>query len=77
MRDRDDKSYVLKNLKIPVLFISGREDETIPVQMSLNQSYLANVTQLHLRDHIAHMSVFEDTDYTLNAMSNFVNFCNK
>jgi hypothetical protein len=32
---------------------------------------------LHLRDHIAHMSVFEDTDYTLNAMSNFVNFCNK
>ena len=45
--------------------------------MSLNQSYLANVTQLHLRDHIAHMSVFEDTDYTLNAMSNFVNFCNK
>lgn len=75
MRDRQDKSSILKQINCPALFIIGKEDQTIPLNMSLDQSYLANVNQVYIRENMAHMSIFEDTDFSIEAIEKFVNFC--
>jgi pimeloyl-ACP methyl ester carboxylesterase len=77
MRDRKDKSAVLENIQVPVLFIIGKLDATIPLEISLQQSYLAPVSQVIIRDHVAHMSIFEDTSYTVQVMNEFVDFVNQ
>jgi pimeloyl-ACP methyl ester carboxylesterase len=59
MMNRKDKSEVLKNSKVPVLFIDGEEDEAAPVALTLKQaSYPANA-DFHLFSKCKHMSVFE------------------
>ena len=58
MMNRKDKSEVLKNAKVPVLFVNGEEDESAPVAYTLKQaSYPANA-DFHLFSKCKHMTVF-------------------
>lgn len=77
MRDREDKSAILENIQLPVLFIIGKLDATIPLEISLKQSHLAAINQVIIREHVAHMSIFEDTSYTVQSMNEFVDFVNQ
>jgi len=71
MMNRKDKSAVLKNAAVPVLFINGREDESAPVEYTLKQaSYPANA-DFNLFAQCKHMSVFERKPETLKIIKDF------
>lgn len=75
MMNRKDKSHVLTETKVPVLLISGKEDETVPLEYSLKQASFAAVTDFHLFDKTKHMSVFEKKKETIAAIENFIECC--
>ena len=59
MMKRDDKSEVLKNTKVPVLFINGADDESAPVVYTLKQASYPAYADFNLFNTCKHMSVFE------------------
>jgi len=73
MKDREDKSETLRSFTKPVLFIIGKKDGTIPLTQSLSQISLPMQSDIHIRSEAAHMSVYEDADYTINCLLNFLN----
>ena len=75
MMNRKDKSKVLKEIKIPVLLISGKGDETVPLEYSLKQASLPSITDFHLFENTKHMSVFEREKETIAAIENFIEMC--
>ena len=71
MMNRKDKSDVLKNAKVPMLFINGKDDESAPVTYTLKQaSYPAN-TDFHLFSQCKHMCVFERKPETIKIITDF------
>jgi len=73
MRNREDKSETLEAFTKPVLFIIGKNDTTIPLTQSLSQVSLPAQSDIHIRGEAAHMSVYEDKEYTQNCLLNFLN----
>jgi pimeloyl-ACP methyl ester carboxylesterase len=59
MRDRPDRTSLLKKLKKPVLFLAGEADAGIPVDSILKQSELCESAQVHVLKEVAHMGMFE------------------
>lgn len=71
MMNRKEKSEVLKNLKVPVLLISGKEDETVPLEFTLKQASFANVTDFYLFKNSKHMTVFEHKKEVIKIIDKF------
>ena len=59
MASRPDRANVLRDLKVPVLFIIGKEDKAIPHENSLRQAHLPNRSEVHLLGGVGHMGMFE------------------
>jgi pimeloyl-ACP methyl ester carboxylesterase len=75
MKDRPDRSAVLKQIKCPVLFIIGKLDAAIPEENSLEQTHLPKVADIHILDKVGHMGMFEATKQTQGIVRQFANFC--
>ncbi|MEL6922563.1 MAG: alpha/beta hydrolase [Bacteroidota bacterium] len=75
MKNRPDRSEVLRQLSCPVLFIVGKEDGAIPTSASLEQLYLPEVASIHLLPRVGHMGMFEATKKCYLIIKNFVEFC--
>jgi pimeloyl-ACP methyl ester carboxylesterase len=59
MANRPDRAGILKSLKVPILFIIGKEDITIPPENSLRQTHLPNVADVNILQGVAHMGMYE------------------
>lgn len=60
MRDRPDRTHILKNATYPVLFIAGREDQAVPLASLQKQFYLPSTTvNIQLLSATNHMGMFE------------------
>ena len=68
---RKDRSEILKNLKIPVLFIVGEFDEAIPEEFSRRQLEL-NSGATYVILPVGHMGMFEAEEETLRVLEDFV-----
>lgn len=77
MRDRPDRTHVLKGAKVPVLFICGKNDGAVPLESSLSQVALAADSKVHFLDKVGHMGMVEARDKTLVTVEDFVNYCLK
>ncbi|MBK8702674.1 MAG: alpha/beta fold hydrolase [Saprospiraceae bacterium] len=75
MRDRPDRSHVLRTLPLPVLFIIGRLDGSIPASQSMEQTHLPAVADIHVLEEAAHMGMWEAPEKTLRIVRDFVAFC--
>lgn len=64
MMKRPDRTAVLQNTKKPVLFIFGRYDSTIPIEESLKQSYMPQLSYIHILEHSGHMGMQEEAEKT-------------
>ena len=71
MMNRRNKSEVLKNMSVPVLLISGKEDETVPLELTLKQASFANATDFHLFKNSKHMTVFEHKKEVIKIIGEF------
>jgi pimeloyl-ACP methyl ester carboxylesterase len=60
MRDRNDRTDVIKNFSRPILLIGGEKDGGISVASLQAQAALSNKTELHVLQGVAHMGMFEN-----------------
>ena len=75
MRDRPDRTHVLKNAKYPVLYIIGKNDNAVPLQNSIDQCYFAEKSYNLILGNAAHMCMFEKEKESQNMILYFANEC--
>ncbi len=59
MIQRPDRTAVLKNSKIPILFIAGEYDNAVPLNDSLKQCHLPEKCYFHVLKKSGHMGMLE------------------
>jgi pimeloyl-ACP methyl ester carboxylesterase len=72
MKNRVDRTYLLKEKNIPTLFIAGEHDSLIPIDVSLNQSASLNPEFVVTLKNSGHMGMFEEPDLFYNAITAFL-----
>jgi pimeloyl-ACP methyl ester carboxylesterase len=72
MKDRNDRTQVLKSSKVPVLFILGREDVAAPLNDLMAQSILPQTAYLHILEETAHMGMLEEPILFSNYLQQFI-----
>jgi pimeloyl-ACP methyl ester carboxylesterase len=71
---RPDRTAVLKNAAVPVLFIIGAEDKAAPMKDCLEQCHLPSLSHVHILEHSAHMGMWEETDKANLFIGKFLSF---
>ncbi len=59
MSERPDNSIFFGEIDCPVLFIIGKKDSAIPLEVSLAQTHLPNIADIHILQNVGHMGMFE------------------
>ena len=72
MMDREDKTDVLRNTDLPVLFICGDEDMAAPLSDLKQQIYLPACSHIHILSHMAHMIMWETPDLLNTFLLEFI-----
>jgi pimeloyl-ACP methyl ester carboxylesterase len=73
MMQRPERTSVLKNNKLPVLFVIGEEDIAAPLQDVLKQVYLPDIAYIYILEKTGHMSMLEAPEKLNTILENFVN----
>ncbi|MEI7596239.1 MAG: alpha/beta hydrolase [Bacteroidota bacterium] len=77
MRQREDKTHVLKEAKFPVLFIGGYEDVRVPIAKFKEQMLFPPESTALLMTETGHMGYIEQRDKTLEFIKKYIIECNK
>ncbi len=72
MKNRKDRTYVLKEAKFPVLIISGKQDTVVPIDSLLPQLAMPKHCEALILDNVGHTGFIEEKETTLKALLNFV-----
>jgi pimeloyl-ACP methyl ester carboxylesterase len=72
MKERPDRRRALANFNKPVLFIIGKQDAKIPMQVILEQVSLPAHSEMLLLDHVGHAGMIEESARTAEAVRDFV-----
>lgn len=73
MAEREDTSSVLTNASIPILILTGAQDEVIPPQQSDAMHALAKSSKLVILPKAAHLSNLDQPELWNQAVINFLN----
>jgi pimeloyl-ACP methyl ester carboxylesterase len=71
MKNRPDRRHVLVQATVPVLFIIGKNDSRIPMEVIVPQTLLPEHSEIMLLDHVGHMGFIEASDETFRALKGF------
>ncbi len=72
MIKRPDRTHVLKQNKIPVLFVLGKHDAAVPLQDGLQQAHLPGISYVHILEDSGHMGMCEEADKSNRLLQEFV-----
>jgi pimeloyl-ACP methyl ester carboxylesterase len=75
MMNRPSRIAVLEKLEIPVMFIYGKNDNRIPIEIAITQAMIPSHSEILLLDHVGHMSFMEEREYVKPRIKNFVETC--
>ncbi len=75
MLNRADNSEVLKNLHCPALLIIGKQDKTVPYNISLKMLPLATTSEILILPKVAHMGIFTARDRIVKTIRHFMELC--
>lgn len=73
MMQRPDRTTVLKESTVPVLFVLGQHDTAVPLQDGLKQCYLPQLAYIHILEAAGHMGMIEEKEKTARLLTQFVN----
>lgn len=59
IRDREDHTLTLKNIKIPVLNLMGEKDKAVPQELAQKQALLSGNIKQHIYPSVGHMAMYE------------------
>jgi pimeloyl-ACP methyl ester carboxylesterase len=71
MKVRPDRQHVLMNARVPVLFIIGKNDKRIPMEIIIPQTLLPEHCEVLLLDHVGHMGFIEASGKTFEVVKGF------
>ena len=74
MMNRPDRTSVLANSKVPVLFIIGLEDVAAPASDVLKQVSLPDVVHVHTLPGVGHMGMWEAADKVNEYLLKFIEY---
>ncbi len=69
---RKDKSFVLKNSSVPVLFIIGEEDKAAPLADALQQAHMPYIAYIHILANVGHMAMWEKKEEVNKCLLEFI-----
>ena len=72
MMQRPDRTNVLINSPVPVLFIIGADDKAVSPDDMIKQSHLPSTAFIHVLKDSGHMGMSEETDKTNLALKEFL-----
>lgn len=72
MMQRPDRSDLLKQSALPVLFLIGKHDQTIPLDVSLKQCQLPPVSSVTILEHSGHLGMWEETQKANDTLVSFL-----
>ncbi|MBR6049542.1 MAG: alpha/beta fold hydrolase [Bacteroidales bacterium] len=75
MAARHSRIQTLAALEVPTLFIYGKNDPRIPLELAVSGAMVARHAEMLLLDGVAHMAFMEERDYVKPRISNFVETC--
>ena len=76
MRDRSDRSDVLRNFSKPILFLAGDQDTSVPIDKSKEQIPLIQNGTTHILKDTGHMGMFEAKEEAILIIRHFLDSCN-
>ncbi|MGB0521879.1 MAG: alpha/beta fold hydrolase, partial [Flammeovirgaceae bacterium] len=75
MRDRDEGISVINTLEVPILFIVGKDDQSVSLAQSMEQASMPKDAVVHILEDVAHMGMIEAPQQTLKAVEGFLRYC--
>jgi pimeloyl-ACP methyl ester carboxylesterase len=72
MVQRPDRTDVLKQNKLPILFVLGREDGAVPLADGLKLVHQPNVSFVHLLERSGHMGMCEEPEQSNMILKNYL-----
>ncbi len=75
MLDRADNGDVLRNATCPVLLIIGKQDKSIPFEVSKLMLPLPSLADIVILPKVAHMGLFTAREKTAKAVRSFATLC--
>lgn len=72
MMQRPDRTEVLKDNTLPVLFILGENDTAVPIQDGLKQCHLPEKAYIHVLHESGHLGMLEETEKSNRILHNFL-----
>jgi len=77
MMKRPDRTAVLKQNKIPVLFVLGRTDTAVPLEDGLRQAHLPLISYIHILENSGHMGMVEEIEKSCFILKNYLSWVSK
>lgn len=65
----------LRQLQVPCMFIYGKNDTRIPLEIAISQAMIPKHSEIILLDNVCHMAHLESPIYVSQYIHNFVNTC--
>lgn len=75
MMQRPDRTQVLQQVKVPVLFIIGKDDSAVPPDNVLPQVSMPGVSSIHIFENTGHMGMLEKQEECNLILQQFTRFC--
>jgi pimeloyl-ACP methyl ester carboxylesterase len=72
MIERPDRTDLLRNTAVPVLFIIGKYDTAVPPEDSLKQCHLPEKSYIHLLQKSGHMGMLEEWEVCNHYLEKFL-----
>lgn len=72
MMARPDRTAVLQNTAVPVLFIMGKYDGAVPLEDGLKQCHLPKKSYIHILQRSGHMGMLEETEESNRILEEFL-----
>ena len=76
MMNRPDRTHVLANSKVPVLFVLGTEDVAAPMNDVLKQTHFPKISFIHILENTGHMGMWENAGKVNKAILEFISNIN-
>ena len=75
MAQRPSRIGILASLDVPTLFVYGKNDSRIPLELAVGCAMVARRAEMHLLSDVGHMAFLEEREYVKLRLRNFVDNC--
>lgn len=72
MIQRPNRTSTLQSFSKPVLFIIGKNDNAVPLPVSMTQCYLTSISHIHILKNSGHMGMWEEREKANDILHRFL-----